>query len=94
MSGFEIGRIGERYRDEVRLTLQEEGVGLAVGGLGMSGYTILSPDQCREVGALFVRAADNWDALTATKVQIEREEAELDKRKKSSLMRALFGEKP
>lgn len=92
MSGFEIGIIGERYRDAVRLTLESDGIGIHVdGGMGFGGYTVLAPAQCREVADLFSHAADNWDTLAATKIQIEREESALGERKVSLLRRALFG---
>lgn len=91
MSGFEIGRIGEKYRDEVRLSLVDGGIGLYVGSIGLSGYTVLTPEQCREVSGLLSRAAENWDALSATKAEIERQESELDARKNTAVMRALFG---
>lgn len=96
MTGFEIGIFGERYRNAVRLTIEDAGIGLSIDGgdYGFGGHTTLSPEQCREIAGLLGRAADNWDSLSATKVQIEREESDLVDRKKSLVMRALFGSKP
>lgn len=95
MSGFEIGCVGgPRYeKDAVSVTLLNEGVQVYAGGSYpiFGGSATLTPAQCRELGHLLIKAADNHDELVAKKKQIEGEQRQFEDRKRSLMRRALFG---